>query len=710
MSHVRLLSVDVAQVPENKGVSTGVSTSDQEKSRAFSDVIDEHYQEQKSGNDTPKSGKNSTVAENKSSELSTADEQDHAQQVDASKHNTETFDRDVDEVQIEQGDEDIIKLPAESLAKDTTRTPVDSLPVSSPTSMEVKQVGDKNNVADQDAQDLLTMLGAAKKILAANDSAGKVALDASEQVTQKNALKSELNAVDNQLQKEHAVANKMTLTVDKTIAVAGKTESLDNGNAAKKDTAKNLSTSSEIKNAQLVSASDLITGEKSVLGNEVAQPVKPITDNQGGLKKMQTSTALLNTAEADLLESTTSEKVLSESITTEKVLSESTTSEKVLSESTTSEKVLSESITTEKVPSEKITSEKVLSETVNSANTAISKEQELVETKAKEADQTTALATKSSKKMADEQASNENKIAPSLNANTNEKAVESSSSANDVMVNSTANSTPNVNEQSAAKSGDNSALARQQNNVSGTPTTVAAPLQDGSAPILEQSKLANKTNADNVDEIQVIAKDAQQIERDKVASMVNQTLDAQAARSGTSSINEPVAQQIQSFDNIINKMSADSVQTQKSATVLQNETISIYRKDFADAVKDKVMVMINQKIQQVDIQLDPPEMGNVQVRVNLQNEQAVVHFVVQNQQAKEALDQNINKLKEMLAENGVDVGDANIEQREPQSNEQQNMTSDQQQAGNEQDASMTQSDNHMVNMVKASSTGVDYYA
>jgi flagellar hook-length control protein FliK len=660
MSHVRLLSVDVAQVPENKGVSTGVSTSDQEKSRAFSDVIDEHYQEQKSGNDTPKSGKNSTVAENKSSEPSTAAEQDHAQQVDASKHNTETFDRDVDEVQIEQGDEDIIKLPAESLAKDTTRTPVDSLPVSSPTSMEVKQVGDKNNVAGQDAQDLLTMLGAAKKILAANDSAGKVALDASEQVTQKNALKSELNAVDNQLQKEHAVANKMTLTVDKTIAVAGKTESLDNGNAAKKDTAKGLSTSSEIKNAQLVSASDLITGEKSVLGNEVAQPVKPITDNQGGLKKMQTSTGLLNTAEADLLESTTSEKVLPE--------------------------------------------------TVNSANTAISKEQELAETKAKEADQATALATKSSKKMADGQASNEHKIAPSLNANTNEKAVESSSSANDVMVNSTANSTPNVNEQSAAKSGENSALARQQNNVSGTPTTVAAPLQDGSAPILEQNKLANKTNADNVDEIQVIAKDAQQIERDKVASMVNQTLDAQAARSGTSSINEPVAQQIQSFDNIINKMSADSVQTQKSATVLQNETISIYRKDFADAVKDKVMVMINQKIQQVDIQLDPPEMGNVHVRVNLQNEQAVVHFVVQNQQAKEALDQNINKLKEMLAENGVDVGDANIEQREPQSNEQQNMTSDQQQAGNEQDASMTQSDNHMVNMVKASSTGVDYYA
>ena len=71
---------------------------------------------------------------------------------------------------------------------------------------------------------------------------------------------------------------------------------------------------------------------------------------------------------------------------------------------------------------------------------------------------------------------------------------------------------------------------------------------------------------------------------------------------------------------------------------------AIFRKDFSEAVKDKVMLVISQKLQQFDISLDPPELGNMQVRVNLQGEQATVNFVVQNQQAKDALEQNMQKL------------------------------------------------------------------
>ena len=145
---------------------------------------------------------------------------------------------------------------------------------------------------------------------------------------------------------------------------------------------------------------------------------------------------------------------------------------------------------------------------------------------------------------------------------------------------------------------------------------------------------------------------------------------------------------------------------------MNTETIAIYRKDFADAVKDKVMVMINQKIQQVEIQLDPPEMGNIHVRVNLQNEQAAVQFIVQNQQAKEALEQNMGKLRDMLAENGVDVGDANIEQRQAKEQnsdgfEQANHSGTNEESG---EGNFSENDNVVLDVVKASSTGVDYYA
>lgn len=59
-----------------------------------------------------------------------------------------------------------------------------------------------------------------------------------------------------------------------------------------------------------------------------------------------------------------------------------------------------------------------------------------------------------------------------------------------------------------------------------------------------------------------------------------------------------------SFENVMQNISADAVQTHKNTLIQQAETLSIMRKDFTDAVKDKVMVMINQKIQQIDIQLD----------------------------------------------------------------------------------------------------------
>ena len=105
-------------------------------------------------------------------------------------------------------------------------------------------------------------------------------------------------------------------------------------------------------------------------------------------------------------------------------------------------------------------------------------------------------------------------------------------------------------------------------------------------------------------------------------------------------------------------------------------------------------------------------MGNVHVRVNLQNEQAAVQFIVQNQQAKDALEQNMGRLREMLAENGVDVGDANIEQR--QANEQNSHSANGQankgQRGDSGDEVIDENDNVTLNMVKASSTGVDYYA
>jgi len=181
--------------------------------------------------------------------------------------------------------------------------------------------------------------------------------------------------------------------------------------------------------------------------------------------------------------------------------------------------------------------------------------------------------------------------------------------------------------------------------------------------------------------------------------------------SGTAYSKEEL-QNIQALNASTNKILDINAQTQKAGVTSQMETIAFYRKDFTSALQDKVMVMVQQKIRQVDIRLDPPELGSMQVRLNLQNEQASVHFIVQNQQAKEALDQNMPKLRDMLAEQGVNVGDTNVGHHNTQAENE-----------NEQ-GQFTQQGSHFINeeeidesvqvltanYAKNTASGVDYYA
>jgi len=165
------------------------------------------------------------------------------------------------------------------------------------------------------------------------------------------------------------------------------------------------------------------------------------------------------------------------------------------------------------------------------------------------------------------------------------------------------------------------------------------------------------------------------------------------------------------------KVTETNLQNQKIELNNKIDTISLHRKDFTTALQDKVMIMVQQKIQQVDIRLDPPELGHMQVRLNLHNDQANVQFVVQNQQAKEALDQNLNKLKEMLSQQGVNVGDANVGQRNSQASADNQQGQFSQQGGDffgeenfDEKFFEENSQTFSTNLTKGSAVGVDYYA
>lgn len=234
-----------------------------------------------------------------------------------------------------------------------------------------------------------------------------------------------------------------------------------------------------------------------------------------------------------------------------------------------------------------------------------------------------------------------------------------------------------------------------------------------------------QTDFDTVQEKQEVS-DTQKKEKDFVLAEVKQTVANITPKESSAfkpvEINPHnnihstsfVQAETQAASQVIEKSASDAIDamTQKKTLNLHNEAISIYRKDFSAAVKDKVMVMISQKLQQIDVRLDPPELGSMHIKVNLQNEQAAVSFVVQNQQAKEALDQNMGKLREMLEQSGVDVGDANVEQQQQQASSENGSAG---QRHHFDDGNATELDGQQsfvanANLYKASATNVDYYA
>ena len=90
------------------------------------------------------------------------------------------------------------------------------------------------------------------------------------------------------------------------------------------------------------------------------------------------------------------------------------------------------------------------------------------------------------------------------------------------------------------------------------------------------------------------------------------------------------------------------------------QAINIVKSDAAKLLQERVSSMLSINNKEAEIRLDPPEMGSMQIRIRSDAEQAHINFVVQNQQAKEALEQSMPRLREMLAQHGLELGESTI--------------------------------------------------
>lgn len=87
---------------------------------------------------------------------------------------------------------------------------------------------------------------------------------------------------------------------------------------------------------------------------------------------------------------------------------------------------------------------------------------------------------------------------------------------------------------------------------------------------------------------------------------------------------------------------------------------------FTPAMKQQLISMINQGTHHAEIRLDPPELGQMMVRVQVSGEQAQLQFNVSLQQTRDLVEQAMPRLKEMLAESGMQLADSQVSQDQQQ--------------------------------------------
>lgn len=86
----------------------------------------------------------------------------------------------------------------------------------------------------------------------------------------------------------------------------------------------------------------------------------------------------------------------------------------------------------------------------------------------------------------------------------------------------------------------------------------------------------------------------------------------------------------------------------------------------ANALSDKIHTLIRGELKHAIIRLDPPELGALEVRVHVQNDQTQVQIISQSALVREALEQQAARLRDSLAQQGLTMANLDVSDQSAQ--------------------------------------------
>ncbi|EJU9864880.1 flagellar hook-length control protein FliK [Vibrio vulnificus] len=153
-----------------------------------------------------------------------------------------------------------------------------------------------------------------------------------------------------------------------------------------------------------------------------------------------------------------------------------------------------------------------------------------------------------------------------------------------------------------------------------------------------------------------------------VAKSQVQSMQAALAAAGLASVkgsSKQTSTETQGAQLTTSLYSAQTVtgQTRAENVAAQQPPMPLTRELANEQVAEKVQMMMSKNLKQLDIRLDPPELGRMQIRMTMNNDIANVHFTVTNPQARDIIEQTLPRLREMLAQQGMQLADSSVQQQ-----------------------------------------------
>ena len=84
------------------------------------------------------------------------------------------------------------------------------------------------------------------------------------------------------------------------------------------------------------------------------------------------------------------------------------------------------------------------------------------------------------------------------------------------------------------------------------------------------------------------------------------------------------------------------------------------------ALGDRVQWLVTQRMQSAELHLNPPELGPVEIRLSLNQDQARIHFTSPHALVREAIEAALPRLRETLGESGIQLANADVGQYSPE--------------------------------------------